>query len=190
MRCRNRLVFVPILGCVRLAASSGRTTGVVAPGTARIVAAAGVRTWVRTCVRAATIISKRCGCGSHSSANRAGRQPGARRYSSAHDTTIVAVCSAPVVATRDTRDTRGSRRMADARLGALDRQRDAALFGPAEGKQCRARERRGRNRNFSNTRLFHIYSPLQAAPCCRQRRRIREIRGAVLLWGEPTLSAP
>jgi len=188
MRCRKPSVVVPILGCERFAASSGRTAAVVTPGTARIVAATCVRTWVRTRVRAA--ITQRCGSGGHGSANRPCRQSGARRYSCAHDASITAVCGAPVVSTRDTCDTRGSRRVADARLGALDRQRDAALCGPAEGKQCRARQRRGRNRNFSNTRLFHIYSPLQAAPRCRQRRRIRAIRGAMLCRGRPTSSAP
>jgi hypothetical protein len=100
----------------------------------------------------------------HGRANCACRQSGARRYSSAHDTSIVAVCGTPVVSTRDTRSTRRGRRVADARLGAPDRKRDAALSGPAEGEQCRARERRGRNCKFSNTRLFHIYSPLQTAP--------------------------
>ena len=187
MRCANPLVVVPVLGYEGLAASSGRTTGVVTPGTARVVAAACVRTWVRTRVRAAT---EGCGSNGRCGANCACRQSGARRYSCAHDASITAVCGAPVVSTRDTCDTRGSRRVADARLGALDRQRDAALCGPAEGKQCRARQRRGRNRNFSNTRLFHIYSPLQAAPRCRQRRRIRAIRGAVLCRGRPTSSAP
>jgi hypothetical protein len=169
MRRRNPLVFVPILGCVRLAARSGRTTGVVTPRTARIVAATCVGTWVRTRVRAAT---EGCGSNGRCGANCACRQSGARRYSCAHDTSIVAVCGAPVVSTRDARCTRGGRRVADARLGALDRQRDAALSGPAEGEQRRTRERRGCNRNFSNTRLFHIYSPLQAAPCCRQPRRM------------------
>ena len=187
MRCANPLVVIPVLGYEGLAASSGRTTGVVTPGTPRIVAATCVRTWVRTRVRAAT---QRCGGGGHSCANRPGRQSGTRRYFRAYDTSIVAVCGAAVVSTRDTRDTRGGRRVADARLGALDRQRDAALSGPAEGEQRRTRERRGCNRNFSNTRLFHIYSPLQAAPCCRQRRRIRAIRGAMLCRGRPTSSAP
>jgi hypothetical protein len=189
MRCRNSLVFVPVLGCVRLAARSGRTTGVVTPGTARIVAATCVRTWVRTGVGTSTI-TERCGSDGRSSANRPGRQSGIRRYSRAHDTSIVAVCGAPVLSTRDTGGTRGGRRMADARLGALDRQPDAALPRPAEGEQCRARERRGRNRNFSNTRLFHIHSPLWAVPCCRQRPRIWAISGAVLRRSRPTLSAP
>src|SRR4029077_870373 len=92
-----------------------------------------------------------------------------------HDTSTGAVCGAPVVSTRDTRSTRCGRRVTDARLGALNRQRDAALFGPADGEQYRTRERRGRNRNFSNSRLFHIFSPLQAVPCCRQRRRLSAI---------------
>jgi hypothetical protein len=171
MRCRNQLAR-PILGCVRTAASCGGTAGVVSPRTARIVAVATTPAGTCVSVRSATIVTERCASGGHSSANRAGSKSSARRYSGAHDTARGAIRGAPVVSTRDTRSTRGCRQVADARLGALRRQRDSAFSGPAEGKQCRTRERHGCNRNFSNTRLFHIFSPVHAAPCCRRRRRI------------------
>src|SRR6185436_1303137 len=59
----------------------------------------------------------------------------------------------------DARDADGGQRTTDPCLRALDRQRDALLFGPVKREHGRACEDGDRDGSFSQTCLFHGFSP-------------------------------
>jgi hypothetical protein len=64
----------------------------------------------------------------------------------------------PVLSARNPRNAEWGQRSTDPRLGALDPQRDAALFRPAEREQCHTRDGRGCDCSSSQSHL-HGFSP-------------------------------
>jgi hypothetical protein len=75
----------------------------------------------------------------------------------------VPVYRPPVLSTRNPSNAEWGRRSAGPRLGALDPQRDAALFRPAEREQCHTCDGRGCDCSFFQSHL-HGFSPSLHAP--------------------------
>jgi len=69
----------------------------------------------------------------------------------------------PVLSTRNPSNADWSRRSTGPRLGALDPQRDAALFRPTEREQCHTRDGRGCDCSSFQSHL-HGFSPSLHAP--------------------------
>jgi len=145
----------PIFGYVRVTGIAVRsTTFIVTPRTGRKVTG----TIVVATIITVTIVPRRCGGGG----NRSGGADGCGRHTGTDYTGAVAITvgSASVLSPRNSRDAHGCQRATHPRLRTLDRQRDAALFTPAEGEQCRTCEGRGGNRNIRFMACSSIIRPL------------------------------
>ena len=80
--------------------------------------------------------------------------------------------SPPSLPACNTRNAHGGQRATDPCLGALDRERYAAMLRPIEGERCRTSESRGRNGKFAHLPhgFLHCLRPFEGHDFARAMR--------------------